>query len=29
MAGFLNLLQTIRKEAFTERDKGTRFERHH
>ena len=27
MAGFLNLLQTIRKEAFTERDKGTRFER--
>lgn len=27
MAGFLNLLQVIRKEAFTEKDKGTRFER--
>lgn len=27
MAGFMSLLQTIRKEAFTERDKGTRFER--
>lgn len=27
MPGFMSLLQTIRKEAFTERDKGTRFER--
>lgn len=27
MAGFMSLLQTIRKEAFSERDKGTRFER--
>lgn len=27
MSGFMSLLQTIRKEAFSERDKGTRFER--